>query len=104
MRVLRFIVRGQSLQKDPSCDFSSIASGSQGYLEAEFVFDSAWRGCAVIASFWHFDKESAVIVKNNRCEIPSSALTGLSVGVSLIGVRDGYRVTTNRVKFEQEVS
>ena len=102
MRVLRFIVKGQSLQKDPNCDFSGIVRGSKGYLIAEFIPDASWRGCTIAASFWHFDKEYAVLVRNGKCEIPPEALHGFSVGVSLVGIKTGYRICTNRAKFEQE--
>lgn len=102
MRILRFIVKGQSLQKDPNCDFSGIVRGSKGYLIAEFIPDASWRGCTIAASFWHFDKEYAVLVKNGRCEIPAGALEGFSVGVTLKGRKQGYELTTNKVTFNQE--
>lgn len=103
MRVLKFIARGQSLQKDPNCDFSGIIRGSKGYLIAEFSFDSSWRGCMIAASFWHLGEEYAAIVKDNRCLIPNEALEGFSVGVSVTGKRKGYLIKTNKVKFEQGV-
>lgn len=101
MRVLKFIVNGQSLQKDPNCDFSGIIRESIGYLVAEFSFDSAWEGCTIAASFWHFGEEHAALVQNNRCMIPDEALRGFSVGVTLRGVKKGYSISTNRVMFEQ---
>lgn len=101
MRVLKFIVNGQSLQKDPNCDFSGIIRESIGYLVAEFSFDSAWKGCTIAASFWHFGEEHAVLVQNNRCMIPDEALRGFSVGVTLRGVRKGYSIATNKTIFEQ---
>lgn len=101
MRILKFIAKGQVLYPDPNCDFSGIIRGSKGYLVAEFSFDDAWKGCKVAASFWHLDEEHAVIVKNNRCEIPAEALTGFSVGVILTGARPGYSISTNRATFAQ---
>lgn len=101
MRALKFIVNGQSLQKDPNCDFSGIIRGSKGYLVAEFSFDSSWKGCTIAASFWHFDKECAVLVQNNRCMIPDEALEGFSVGVTLRGVKKRYSISTNKTVFEQ---
>ena len=96
MRVLKFIVNGQSLQKDPNCDFSGIIRGSKGYLVAEFSFDSSWKGCTIAASFWHFGKEYAVLVQNNSCMIPDEALEGFSVGVTLRGIKRGYSISTNK--------
>ena len=101
MRVLKFIVNGQSLQKDPNCDFSGIIRESIGYLVAEFSFDSAWKGCTIAASFWHFGEEHAALVQNTRCMIPDEALRGFSVGVTLRGVKKGYSISTNKVMFEQ---
>ena len=101
MRVLKFIVNGQSLQKDPNCDFSGIIRESIGYLVAEFSLDSAWKGCTIAASFWHFGEEHAALVQNNRCMIPNEALRGFSVGVTLRGVKKGYSISTNKVMFEQ---
>lgn len=101
MRVLKFIVNGQSLQKDPNCDFSGIIRESIGYLVAEFSFDSAWKDCTIAASFWHFGEEHAVLVQNNRCMIPDEALRGFSVGVTLRGVKKGYSISTNKAIFEQ---
>lgn len=101
MRVLKFIVNGQSLQRDPNCDFSGIIRGSKGYLVAEFSFDSSWKGCTIAASFWHFGKEYAVLVQNNKCIIPDEALEGFSVGVTLRGIKKGYSISTNKAVFEQ---
>ena len=101
MRELKFIVNGQSLQKDPNCDFSGIIRGSKGYLVAQFSFDSSWKGCTIAASFWHFGKEYAVLVQNNRCMIPDEALEGFSVGVTLRGIKKGYSISTNKAMFKQ---
>ena len=38
MRTLKFIVDGQILRQDPTCDFSNIVPGTEGYLIAEFAF------------------------------------------------------------------
>lgn len=103
MRTLKFNVEGQSLKKDSTCDFSGIVKGSKGYLQCSFSFSREWAGCKVAASFWSYDKEKgAAPVKNGRCKIPDEITDFKSFQVCLIGVRDGYRITTNRVKIEQE--
>lgn len=102
-RVLRFIVQGQAVRLDPACDFSGLVAGSVGYLHAEFQLDSAWNGCKVAASFWRGGREYAVLLRSGACLIPAEAVTGKLVGVSLTGVRQGYRLTTNRIYIEQEV-
>lgn len=103
MRILNFNVDGQSLKKDPACDFSGIVKGSKGYLQCSFAFSREWDGCKVAASFWSYDKEKgAAPVINGRCKIPDEITDFKSFQVCLIGVRDGYRITTGKVKIEQE--
>lgn len=103
MRTLRFVVSGQTLHRDPTCSFEGLASGSVGYLRAAFALDGAWKGCKAAASFWLDGKEYAAPVVSGECDIPAQALKGRLVGVSLTGVREGYRITTGRVYFRQEV-
>ena len=38
MRTLKFIVEGQIIKQDPSCDFTNLVPGTEGYLRAEFSF------------------------------------------------------------------
>ena len=102
-RALRFIVQGQAIKLDPACDFSGLVAGSVGYLHAEFQLDSAWNGCKVAASFWQGKNEHAALLRNGTCLIPAEALTGKLFGVSLTGMRQDYRITTNRIYIEQEV-
>lgn len=104
MRKLRFLVNGQTIKPDPSCDFSGIVANSVGYLCAEFKLDSAWTGCQVAASFWNGKNEHAALLQKGVCEIPSKALVNRElVGVSLVGVKDNYKIATNKIYFKQEV-
>lgn len=104
MRVLRFIVDAQHVHKDPECDFSKIVAGTKNYLKAHFTFSPEWSDCLQVASFWRGGDEHAAIVQNGICEIPYEALVGRTFGVSLIGQKDGYRITTDRIIVRQEVS
>ena len=104
MRVLNFDVIEQKLQKNPKSDFSGIIRGSRGYLQCSFNLSKEWSGCKIAASFWHYDKEiDAAPVINGTCMIPDSVTDYREFEVSLVGIRDSYRITTNRVKVEQEV-
>ena len=96
MRILRFIANGQMLEPDPECDFTGLVSGTSGYLHAEFEFDNDWIGSRVAASFFSLDKEYPAIVENGVCEIPAEALSFRDFYVQLTGIRDGYKITTNR--------
>ena len=102
MRVLSFNVDGQQIRKNPECDFSGLVAGTRNYLKAHFSFSPDWDGCVLIASFWKGSTEYAVPIKDNVCLIPSEVLVGRSYGVSVIGQRSDYRITTNRIYIRQE--
>lgn len=102
MRVLKFIVEGQSIKKDPSCDFSGIVPGSKGYLRAEFTFDSDWNGCGKAVVFENvFDKKNRPII-NGACEIPEEVLRRKMFYVKVAGKRDGFRIETNKERVIQD--
>lgn len=104
MRVLNFDVIEQKLQKNPKSDFSGIVRGSRGYLQCSFSLSKEWANCKIAASFWRFDEEiDAAPVIGGSCTIPDSVTDYREFEVSLVGIRDSYRITTNRVKVEQEV-
>lgn len=102
MRILKFIITDQSIQKDPDCDFSGIVSGTKGYLYAQFSFSKEWEGCRVAAVFNCLGKSYPSPVINGKCIIPADALTWDYFGVSVIGQRENYRITTNEIKVDQE--
>lgn len=102
MRTLKFIIQAQSITKDPTCDFTNIVSGTQGYLQAEFSTSKEWAGCRMAAVFSCLGKEYAQPIINGKCEIPADALTWDSFGVRLVGEKKGYRITTNEIKVKQE--
>lgn len=101
MRILDFIVSKQKIECDPVCDFTGIAAGSRGYLYARFRFSADWVGCKRVAVFTSRGKKHCVALINGMCEIPAEALIGSSVGVAVVGERDGYRIPTDRVSFQQ---
>lgn len=102
MRVLRFIVDGQNIMKDPTCDFTGITAGTVGYLMASFSLSSEWSGCKVAASFWKIDEEYPVVLTNGRCKIPAEALDWDYFDVQLTGIKQGYKIVTNKLRVEQE--
>ena len=103
MRTLVFNVKAQRIEKDPACDFKGIVAGSNGYLEAKFNVDAAWRGCRLAADFIVGDTPHGVKLEGGVCKIPADALTGPVVGVRLKGMRRDYAISTNVVSFRQEV-
>jgi hypothetical protein len=104
-RVLEFTVDKQRITRNKDCDFSHIVAGSVGYLKAKFYFTSGeWKGCKKAASFWVNGKESAVLLdKSNTCLIPSEVLVGTKFEVSVTGIKNNLRISTNHTKVKQEV-
>lgn len=102
MRILKFNVSEQLIEKDSSCDFTGIVAGTKGYLQAAFSLSSEWRGCKMAAVFSCLGKEYPVPVIRERCDIPDEALKWYSFGVRLVGEKEGYRITTNEIKVRQE--
>lgn len=104
MRVLEFIVNDQILAKNPSCDFGNIVPGTEGYLQARFSFSPEWNNCILIARFFRGNEEHACRIVDNTCVIPPEVLKGRTFSVSVLGQRDNYRLTTNKILIVQEVS
>lgn len=102
MRILKFIVTDQKIEKDPECDFSGLVSGTKGYLYAQFSFSKEWEGCRVAAVFSCLKKEYSSPIVNGMCQIPEEALQWEEFGVSVVGCREGYMNVTNYIKVSQE--
>lgn len=103
MRVLDFIVTGQTLRRDPACDFSGLAAGSSGYLYARFRFSADWAGHKKAAVFTASGEEYPVGLRDGMCEIPAEALTGRVVRVMVVGRRGFSELPTNEIAFSQTV-
>ena len=102
MRVIDFVVTGQSIERDPRGDFAGIVSGSAGYLVARFRFSADWNGCKKVAVFTSWGKDYPTPIIDGVCEIPAEALVGNTVEVSVVGQRDRYRITTDTTAFAQK--
>lgn len=103
MRILEFVAEGQTLKRDPRCDFAGIVSGSRGYLYACFHFSKDWAGCKKVAVFTGKGKPCPVAIDYNMCEIPADALTGSTVQVYVVGRRPGFEIITAVAAFPQTV-
>lgn len=100
MRILKFAVNQQNIKKDG--DFSGLVPGTKGYLFAEFHFSSDWSGCRIAASFFSNNGEYPVQVTGNRCEIPEEVLKGSRFLVQLTGIKNGFKIKTNKLLIRQE--
>lgn len=104
MRTLVFNVKGQMIERHPSCDFSGLVAGTEGYLEAKFILSADWDNCAKVAGFFSKDGEEfppRVLDKENTCEIPTKALLHHEFKIKLYGKREGYSITTNKITIKQ---
>lgn len=103
MRLLEFNVDSQRVYKDPDCDFNNIVAGTKNYLRAKFTFSDEWKDCIKAVSFWRGEKEYAVLLKDDECDIPPEVLIGATFRVSVAGRRNDYYITTNKTIVRQEV-
>lgn len=100
MRTLRFIVRDQIIEKDPTCNFSGLIPGSSGYINAEFIFSPEWKGFTKVATFFSAmgtEYTPALLKDGKSCIIPSDALKKRVVKIQILGRKDGVTMKTNKV-------
>ena len=104
MRTLVFNVKGQMIEKSPSCDFSGLVAGTDGYLKAKFLFSEDWNGFAKVGAFLSKDDKEfppCVISKDGECNIPKEALMYHEFKVKVYGKRDGVTITTRPITIKQ---
>lgn len=101
MRTLKFIVEDQIIKQDPNCDFSNLVPGTEGYLQAEFVFSKQWTGADKVAGFYSVmgrEYPPQVISSSNTCIIPAEALKGEKFKIKVFGLRGtDFKITTNKL-------
>ena len=105
MRVLRFIVKDQIIEKDPNCDFSNLVPGTDEYLRADFSFSPEWDGYAKQAVFWSmmgrlYPKPS--MAGGASCMIPAAALKKMAFKVQVIGKKGDSKLTTDKLVIRQD--
>lgn len=106
MRVLKFVVHDQIIEKDPDCDFDNLVPGTEGYLRAEFSFSPEWDDCVKVAAFYSMmgtEYKPQLLKKGAYCVIPAEALKRQVFKVQVVGrgVRN-KRLTTNRLAVSQD--
>lgn len=99
MRLLRYVVSGQNIDRASDCDFSNIVRGTKNYLHTQFTFDGDWDGCVKMAIF---DEEHAVrLDEDNKCPIPEEVLDKEAFSVRVKGISMAYTLQTNRTIIRQ---
>lgn len=104
MRTLKFIIDKQIIKQDPSCDFSGLVPGSDGYLKAEFSFSKEWDGYVKVAAFYsRLGKEydPQMLIDGKTCIIPAEALSKQIFKVQVQGRKNTKALTTNKVVVNQ---
>lgn len=104
MRILDFTIVGQTINREPNCDFSGLVAGSRGYLYARFHFSTDWHECKKVVIFSDNRRNYPVPLIHNTCEIPAEALTGTTVKVRVEGRRPGLKISTDTVAFPQKIN
>lgn len=102
-RVLRFNVNGQLIEQDPSCDFTGLTPGTNGYLTAEFNFSREWDGCTKVVGFRSGNNEyEPKILRDGRfCTIDEEVLKRPMFYIYVVGKKGDFRIKTNEVLTKQ---
>lgn len=105
MRVLKFIVDGQTIRQDPSCDFSGLVPGTEGYLKLQFSFSKEWNGATKVVGFYSkLGKEyTPQVLKNGTdCMVPAEATKNRLFKIRVIGKGSELILRTNKIAIEQK--
>lgn len=105
MRTLKFIVNGQTITQDPTCDFTGLVPGTEGYLQAEFVFSPEWESVVKVVGFFSNmgrEYEPRLLNNSKTCVIPTDALKNRIFKIQVIGKNGTYKIKTNKLAVEQK--
>ena len=101
MRTLKFIVDGQILKQDPTCDFTGLVPGTEGYIQADFSFSPEWKDCVKVAGFYSImgqEYEPRLLTDENTCMIPAEALARRKFKIQVIGRRNSdSKLVSNKI-------
>lgn len=97
MRILKYIVTGQKIERDLKCDFEDIKKGTNNYINLLFVFDSEWNNTVKVISMKNSDGiETNRVLENNQVSLPLQVTDGSLFYFELYGKKaDGTIIRTN---------
>lgn len=104
MRVLKFIVDGNSIEQDPSCDFSGLFPGAEKHVKMEFAFSPNWTDAVKVVAFWSIlgtEYPPQVLDENDSCMVPEEALIRPVFKLQVLGSYKGNTFRTNMVDIHQ---
>ncbi|MDD6483512.1 MAG: hypothetical protein PUF72_02930 [Clostridiales bacterium] len=74
-----------------------VVSDSVNYLEAQFFFSDDWDGFEKTAVFTGADSAYTALLNGGGCIVPHEIITAGRFSVSVFGIRDDVRITTDTV-------
>lgn len=104
MRVLSFLVEGNTIKPDPACDFTGLFPGQEDTVLAEFTFSPDWKSRVKVVAFYSvMGKEypPQAINSDGTCLIPTEALAKVAYKIQVLGKGKGQRVETNQLTIYQ---
>ena len=103
MRTLKFIVIGQTIKRDPACDFEGLTPGSEGYVRASFAFSREWAGMTKVAAFRSGNKDykPQELKDGFSCTIPAAVLKRPIFNIRVLGKKGETKLTTDKVFVHQ---
>lgn len=104
MRSLKYIVHGQSLERDNSCDFSNIVAGSKKYLMLQFSFSKDFDDHRKVACFIKNNSIDYIPIINNVCFVPDELTEERKIYFYLAIVKGDQKIVTNKISIKQEVN
>lgn len=105
MRTLKFIVDGQILRPDPSCDFSGLVPGCNDELKAEFSFSKEWQNTAKVVGFYSrmgSEYPPQPLKDGKTCMIPVEATQHRVFKLRVFRKTKSGTIRTNRTTVEQK--
>ena len=104
MRTLSFIVDKKIIKKDPNCNFGGLIPGTEGYLQAKFIFSHDWDGCVKVAGFsskMGKEYKPQILKDGCTCMIPAEALSKVEFKIQVVGKKEDLTLTTNKIAVKQ---
>lgn len=99
MKTLKFVVENQIIKKDPSCDFSNLVPGTEGFMVAEFSFSKEWDDMPKVVGFYSplgREYPPRVLADGKTCVIPPEALQKRIFKVQVVGKKNDVKLKTNK--------
>lgn len=102
MRELDFIVNGQTLMKDPLCDFTGLVAGTKGYLKLYFEFSPAWKNYKKAVRVKADSTVSYIPIENGYANLDDFSAAHTRLTISVKGVDGDKVLTTDSVVISQK--